>query len=162
MNELQRTLIGNGVAASPERILQAIDENIARRRAEGAPRTIFEEVWHLAFWQEISLKWMNGEAAAYPEHAAEGFPAEDNAEPWETLKERFLRGTEQAAEMAGDPPRLAAMVICPTRPGDDSRLCPALDQMISLAGHNAYHLGRIVLLRQIFGCWPPPAGGDTW
>jgi hypothetical protein len=36
------------------------------------------------------------------------------------------------------------------------------DQLVSLTAHNAYHLGRIVLLRQLQGNWPPPDGGFTW
>jgi hypothetical protein len=36
------------------------------------------------------------------------------------------------------------------------------EQLESLTAHNGYHLGRIVLLRQLLGIWPPPAGGDTW
>jgi hypothetical protein len=36
------------------------------------------------------------------------------------------------------------------------------DQLISLATHNAYHLGRIVLLRQLLQAWPPASGGFTW
>ena len=36
------------------------------------------------------------------------------------------------------------------------------DQLISLAAHNAYHLGRIVLLRQLLQAWPPASGGFTW
>ncbi|MBT9332906.1 DinB family protein [Paracidobacterium acidisoli] len=162
MNELQKTLIGNGVAAAPERILEALDEATTHRCLAGAPHTIYEEVWHLAFWQEISLKWIEGDAVPFPGHAAEGFPPADGGEPWETLCHRFLAGTERAAELAGDAQKMAARVVCPTRPGIDPRTCPALEQMESLAAHNTYHLGRIVLLRQIFGCWPPPAGGDTW
>jgi hypothetical protein len=37
-----------------------------------------------------------------------------------------------------------------------------LEQLENLAAHNAYHLGRIVLLRQLLGAWPPPSGGDSW
>ena len=36
------------------------------------------------------------------------------------------------------------------------------EQLESLAAHNAYHLGRVVLLRQLLGIWPPPDGGDSW
>jgi hypothetical protein len=28
--------------------------------------------------------------------------------------------------------------------------------------HNAHHLGQIILLRQLFGAWPPPSGRFTW
>jgi hypothetical protein len=36
------------------------------------------------------------------------------------------------------------------------------EQLESLAAHNAYHLGRIVLMRQLLNNWPPPDGGDSW
>jgi len=36
------------------------------------------------------------------------------------------------------------------------------EQLESLAAHNAYHFGRIVLLRQLAGAWPPASGGFTW
>ena len=34
--------------------------------------------------------------------------------------------------------------------------------LCGFAAHNAYHLGRVVLLRQMMGSWPPPSGGLTW
>ena len=36
------------------------------------------------------------------------------------------------------------------------------EQLESFAAHNAYHFGRIVLLRQMLGSWPPPSDGLTW
>ena len=30
------------------------------------------------------------------------------------------------------------------------------DALMHLAQHNAYHLGQIVMLRQMLGVWPPP------
>lgn len=74
MNELQRTLISNGVGAPPAHVLEAVDEAMAHRRCPGAPHSIYEEVWHLAFWQDLSLDWIDGEARPYPEHASAGFP----------------------------------------------------------------------------------------
>ena len=35
------------------------------------------------------------------------------------------------------------------------------EQLESLAAHNAYHFGRIVLLRQLRQAWPPPSGGSA-
>jgi hypothetical protein len=32
----------------------------------------------------------------------------------------------------------------------------------SLGAHNAYRFGRIVLLRQLQGLWPPPSGSFSW
>jgi hypothetical protein len=31
-----------------------------------------------------------------------------------------------------------------------------------MATHTAHHLGQIIVLRQLLGAWPPPAGSWTW
>ena len=161
MNELQRVLIGNGVGTPPAHVLEAVDEAMAHRRHPGAPHSIYEEVWHLAFWQELSLDWVAGRLTPYPEHASAGFP-DSTAEVWMAVRERFLRGAAQTAEIAGDASRLQASVVCLSREPDASRTMTAREQIEGIAAHNAYHLGRVVLLRQLFGAWPPPSGGDTW
>jgi uncharacterized damage-inducible protein DinB len=162
MNELQRILIGDGVGAPPSHVLEAIDEELARRRIAGAPHSIYEEVWHLAFWLELSLDWIAGRLTPYPEHATEGFPDASTTESWAELRKRFLDGLETAVELAGDPARLATLVTCLSREADEARVMPAREQVDGIAAHNAYHLGRIVLMRQLLERWPPPSGGDTW
>jgi uncharacterized damage-inducible protein DinB len=161
MNELQRCLIGNGVGAPPAHVVEAIDDEMAHRRFPGAPHSIYEEVWHLAFWQELSLDWIAGKHTPYPEHASAGFPASTD-EGWREVRERFLRGTQQAAGIAGDAEQLGSAVLCLSRDQDEARTMAVREQIEGIAAHNAYHLGRIVLLRQLCGAWPPPSGGDTW
>jgi len=164
MNELAKALIANSAFAPAKNILQAIPETEAHQKlstaAGSAPHSIYEEVWHLAFWQEITLDWVQSKATPYPEHAAEGFPT-DLGEPWDNLCDRFLAGTQNAAAIANDTERLEIPVLCP-RPNDPQRTMTVREQLESLAAHNGYHLGRIVLLRQLQGNWPPPDGGDTW
>ena len=170
MNELARALIGSSAFAPPKNILQDILEPAAHEKpsaaAGAAPRSIYEEVWHMAFWQEISLDWVQGKPTPYPLHAAEGFPQEtqpDTSEPWEDLRDRFLAGTQNAAAIANDTERLELTVVCPTNPERNRPTDMTVrEQLESLAAHNAYHLGRIVLLRQLQSNWPPPDGGDTW
>ena len=36
------------------------------------------------------------------------------------------------------------------------------DALVHVANHNAHHLGQVILLRQLLGAWPPPAGSWTW
>ena len=161
MNELQRNLIGNGFGAPPAHILEAVDEEMAHRRYPGAPHTIYDEIWHLAFWQKLTLDWIAGQPTPYPEHSSEGFPASKD-ETWETVREQFLRGAEQMAELAGSEAQLSAPVICQSRAPEPPRTRTLREQLEGEATHNAYHLGRVVLLRQLLGAWPPPSGGDTW
>jgi uncharacterized damage-inducible protein DinB len=97
-------------------------------------------------------------------HAAAGFPTDDDIarESWDNLCQRFFRGVHQAAEAAGDEVRLDVVVRCPSRPGNPVREMTVREQLESLAAHNAYHFGRIVLLRQLKGVWPPTSGGFSW
>jgi uncharacterized damage-inducible protein DinB len=170
MNELARALIGSSAFAPAANIMQAISESVAHEKPSAAlgsaPRSIYEEVWHMAFWQEISLDWVQGKPTPYPPHATEGFPASGqsaSAESWDSLRDRFLAGTQNAAAIANDTDRLELMVACPTNPERNRPTDMTVrEQLESLAAHNAYHLGRVVLLRQLLGSWPPPDGGDSW
>src|SRR5580698_9855936 len=117
MNELSRALIGRSAFAPVDHILQDIAQQKPSAVTGAAPRSIYEEVWHMAFWQEISLDWVQGKPTPYPDHAAEGFPVSgQSTESWDSLRDRFLGGTQNAAAIANDTERLELMVACPTNP----------------------------------------------
>jgi uncharacterized damage-inducible protein DinB len=163
-NELERTLIGNSAAAPAARILEGLGEELAHRGIAGAPRTIYEELWHIAFWQQVTLEWIAGVETPYPEHASEGFPAKQEVEreSWDTLRERFFEGVAKAAGATRDKEWMERVIRCPSPPGKPVRTMTVREQLESLAAHNAYHFGRVVLLRQLSGAWPPESGGDSW
>jgi len=164
MKELEQLIIGDGAAAEPAVILDGVGELLAHKRVAGTPRSIYEELWHIVFWQKLSLDWVNGIATPYPVHASGGFPTEVEAasEGWDQLRQRFFAGATEAAKAARDEGRHQKQVRCPSRPGSPDRIMTVREQLENLAAHNAYHFGRIVLLRQIAGAWPPKAGGFTW
>jgi hypothetical protein len=162
--ELERALTGDSAFAPPSHILEGVSNEFAHLRLSGAPHTIYEELWHIAFWQRISLDWADGIETPIPDHAAKGFPtaAQARAEPWTALCTRFHREVSQAAVLTRDPEILRRLIRCPSPPGVPVRTMTVQDQLESLAAHNAYHLGRIVLLRQMAGSWPPASGGFSW
>jgi uncharacterized damage-inducible protein DinB len=166
MNELAQALIAESYAAPPSHILEGLTDDLAHRDLPNVPHTIYAELWHLTFWQQITLDWIAGVETPYPNQPSDGFPKNPPVEPthesWQQLRQRFLHGAEQAAAAAQDTSRLDHPVRCPSRPGSPTRIMSVRDQLISLAAHNAYHLGRIVLLRQLLNVWPPPSGGFTW
>ena len=163
-NELQEVLAGDSAAAPPATILEGLASDAAHRAIAGSPRTIYEELWHIAYWQQVTLDWIAGIETPYPTDPSQGFPAEaDQArEDWDELRERFFRGNRIAAAASGDEIRLEVPVRCPSRPGLPVRVMTVREQLESLGAHNAYHFGRIVLLRQMMGLWPPPSGGFNW
>ena len=164
MNELTQALIGDSAAAPPAHILEGVSDDLAHQTLQFAPHTIYEELWHITFWQQVTLDWVNGIETPFPVRPSDGFPNHKDAglEQWDQLCRRFFRGNQQAAAVAADEERLEQSVRCPSRPGSPVRIMSVREQLVSLAAHNAYHFGRIVLLRQLYRAWPPPSGGFTW
>ena len=164
MTELEQVLIGDSAHTPPANILASLTSEAAHRAIDGAPRTIYEELWHIAFWQQVTLDWVRGIETPYPVHDSEGFSSAEDGEreDWDRLRLRFFATSEEAVAVARDVSRLDVQVRCPSRPGMPERVMTVRDQLESLGAHNAYHFGRIVLLRQLLGLWPPPSGGDSW
>lgn len=164
LSELVDVIIGESYAAAPAHILEGLTNDLVHRIPPGAPHSIYEELWHMTFWQQVTLDWIAGTETPFPASPRDGFPTalDSEREYWEQLRERFLRGAEQAAEAAGDMARLDQPIRCPSRPGQLVRVMSVRDQLENLGAHNAYHFGRIVLLRQLLGVWPPASGGYTW
>lgn len=65
---------------------------------------------------------------------------------WHDLVRVFVEGARAAVALAESPEQLAREV--------EAGVTMA-DELHSVAVHNAYHLGKIVALRQMIGAWPP-------
>ena len=113
---------------------------------DGASHSIYEELWHVVGYQQSIIE-PGGDPAAdfYP-----SAPPEHEQE-WHDLVRVFLDGARAAAALGQAPERLAREV----EPG-----VTLADELNSVAVHNAYHLGKIVALRQRIGAWPPTAASD--
>lgn len=164
MNELAEALIGESYAASAAHIIEGLSDELVHKKISNTPHTIYEELWHVAFWQQVTLDWVQDIETPFPDKPSDGFPSQSDAasESWGQLCKRFLHTAQQAAASAQDAARLDEPIRCPSRPGSPVRIMSVRDQLISLATHNAYHLGRIVLLRQLNQAWPPASGGYSW
>jgi len=168
MSELRAALPGDSAHTPPLHIIEALPPALAHAPIRvgncGAPHTIYQELWHIAFWLQITLNWIDGVPTNYPANPNDAFSsdAQSRAESWDDLRARFKRGIEQAAALTAEPSTLARLIQCPSRPGAATRIMTVQEQLESLAAHNSYHFGRIVLMRQLLGAWPPPSGGFTW
>jgi uncharacterized damage-inducible protein DinB len=162
-NEIQRLLLQNAAFTPPFRIVSIIPEKIRTLRIPNVPHSIAEELWHVIFWQDHFLRWARREDLAYPQHAELGWRRLDflSDSQWQELIAAFESGLSEAADIAGQP-QLAERYSTLEEPSSGTGPLTLLELITNLAVHNAYHLGRIVQLRQISGNWPPPGGGDTW
>lgn len=115
------------------------------------------------YWQDLFLRRAQRGLLPYPAHSADGWTILETLEEtaWRNLTGQFARGMEQAVELAGAKD-LALRMSTLKEPGSGTGPLSLLEVMMNLAVHKAYHLGRIVLLRQMLLSWPPQAGGDSW
>jgi uncharacterized damage-inducible protein DinB len=123
-----------------------LDDGVEGQQAwlcpEGASHSIYDELWHAAGYQRHVLERGDAVGDLYPTAAPE------HEHQWHDLVHTFLDGARAAAAMGQTPERLALEV----EPG-----VTMADELSSVAVHNAYHLGKIVALRQRIGAWPPTA-----
>jgi uncharacterized damage-inducible protein DinB len=137
------------VGEFPERahLLSGLTLEQVTLRPDGASHSIYEELWHVVGYQQSIIE--PGEPAGdefYPSAAPE------HEHQWHDLVRMFLDGARAAAAMGQAPERLALEL--------ESGLTVA-DELNSVAVHNAYHLGKIVALRQRIGAWPPTASDGS-
>ena len=115
-------------------------------RPSGIPHSIFDELWHAAVWQRSVVERivLTGDANS---SAASNYPEADPLEEsaWHDLVRQFVSDAQVAVAL-GEGEGVSREI----EPG-----VTVADELASLAVHNAYHLGKIVTVRQIIGAWPP-------
>ncbi|MEX2542863.1 MAG: DinB family protein [Trueperaceae bacterium] len=148
MTRLPQLLFGRGVFAPVHHILEELPFERVGERQTGLPHSIFEELWHLDYWQRYFLVQARGER---PEDPGESGDWPELAEPgstdeWGELLERIRLGLDEAAGLAADAEAMDRTL---------SRGTTVRAVVESIVAHNSYHLARVVALRQIQGLWPP-------
>jgi uncharacterized damage-inducible protein DinB len=141
-----------GEFSARSRLLSGLTLDEVTLRPDGAPHSIYDELWHAATWQCIIVERDKAAADALLRGGANYPSAEPvHEQQWHDLVRQFLEGAQAAVAWAQAPERLAAE----WEPG-----VTMADELASLAVHNAYHLGKIVALRQRIGAWPPKAAAE--
>jgi len=159
---VDRAPVGTAVAAAgdhPRAEAAGLTDTDAMRRVAGLPHSIADIVAHLAYWQDWFIARCEGRDVAIAETAAHGWPEVARGD-WPVVLARFVGGLDRLAD--------AVALHEPDAPLDPPIAFPRLadysyrDVWEHVAQHNAHHLGQVVVLRQILGEWPPPAGSYTW
>jgi uncharacterized damage-inducible protein DinB len=137
----------DGEFMSRARLLSGLTVEQVSARPPGIPHSIYDELWHTAKWQAIVVQG-DERAAAASIDGGQNFPTEApaNERMWDDLVSEFLAGSKTAVMLGRSPERLTQEV---------SSGVTLAESLESLAVHNAYHLGKIVALRQVIGAWPP-------
>ena len=124
------------------RLLSGLTLEQVTKRPEGASHSIYEELWHLEAYQNSVVGDGDPDGERFPGAEPE------HEDQWHDLVRRFLDGARKAAALGQSPERLAREL----EPG-----LTLADELQCVAIHNAFHLGKILALRQRLGAWPPMA-----
>jgi Tfp pilus assembly protein PilW len=139
-------LLVEGEYAKRYRILSGLNlKDVVFLPAAGM-HSIYDELWHTTKWQNIVVN--NDQELNKEFEKGKVYPSASptTQEEWDNLVKEFLDGLNIAMDLTKSDEKLKAEVDPGVTMGD------CID---SLAVHTAYHLGKIVAIRQLMNLWPP-------
>lgn len=151
---LVKALVGERGHIPIAKALPDITVELAGRSTPEIPYTIYQLLKHMSYWQTFMLVYLDGEKPVLPSSVQESWPAEQRPsgdEEWQQVINEFLQGVDKALLIAQSAQLDEAV---PHFPGETKA-----GILRNIASHNSYHLGELVLLRRLYGAWPPPGGG---
>ena len=147
---LRKLLIGRQAHVQSEETLTGVPFDLQGARPEGAEHTPWQVLEHLRIAQRDILEFSRD-----PRHVSPSFPEgywpqtatppDEHAwgESWDGFKTDLLEMVDLVSDPGQD-------LIAPLPHGTGQTL---LREALLIADHNAYHLGEMVLLRRMLGCW---------
>jgi hypothetical protein len=144
-------LQGGGAHVSFDKAVADIPPNLRGRTVPPAPHTPWRLLEHMRIAQ-----WDILEFSRNPKHVSppwpDGYwpsgdaPLDDGA--WDRAVESFRSDVAGMCALVADP---ATDLFASIAHGDGQTI---LREALLVADHNAYHLGQLVVVRRLLGCWP--------
>ncbi len=135
--------------------LEGLSIESCSRKIEGYEHTIWQLIKHLTYWQDLGLKYIIDPEMAWPDSPEAGWAFPDGPFSDEELDDEIKILIEGLKKI------IACFEKFETDDGDEAQL-KRVSELYMVVPHTSYHLGQIVLLRQLAGNWPPPSGGYQW
>jgi hypothetical protein len=148
---LRRSLTWHEAHVDWIKAVSGIPEKLRGKRPKGAEYSPWELLEHMriATWdiyefsrdaKHKSPKWPAG---YWPQK-----PAPPNSAAWDKSVQALERDLEAMGTLVADP---KTDLLAPIPHGSGQTI---LREALLIADHNAYHLGQLVLVRRLLGCWP--------
>ena len=162
---LLELLYGQGAHSNSVACVQDVSFDLAGRRADLFPHSIFQLLSHMNYWMTYELRRINLENPAYPVHASESWPTAPSPaceSDWHRTIANFRELLANFARFGGSSLEVLSTEIRPANPSQEAFSGSVHAILWQIVVHNSYHLGQIAMLRRALGAWPPIGGGDTW
>jgi hypothetical protein len=132
--------------APASRILGGLTSEQAGTLAPGLPHSIYQELWHATIWQRLVLDMDEEARKNWEEQMFPSSPIPESEAQWQGLVSTFFTDIQKGEQIATETSTLDQQYF----EGYTAR-----ELLEDLAVHNAYHLARIVAVRQVLGLWNP-------
>jgi uncharacterized damage-inducible protein DinB len=143
-------LRGGLAHVSPEKALDDINPEIRNFRGTPNIHSIYEELEHMRIAQEDILKYTLNEGWESPEWPDGYWPDDNdsmNDDTWNNTFNRFFIDLQSMIDLVND----EVLDLTEEIPHGNGRTY--LREILLVANHNAYHIGKIVDIRKILGDW---------
>lgn len=148
---LQRALSWSEAHVGWQKAVSAFPAKDRGKRPEGAPHSAWELLEHMriATWdilefsrdaKHVSPDWPGG---YWPKK-----PSPPNAAAWNKSARSLERDLAAMGKLVANP---KTDLTAPIPHGSGQTI---LRQALLIVDHNSYHLGQLVLVRRLLGCWP--------
>lgn len=144
----------NGGHAHPDfdRVLRDWPAELQGVLVDGLPHSGWQLLEHLRIAQWDILGFSRDPDHVSPDWPSQYWPANESPPDqtaWEKSVQAFRRDQMEMRDLVADP---ASDLFTPFPWGSGQTL---LREAMLVADHNAYHLGQMVQVRHLLGCWPP-------
>ena len=143
-------LTGSNAHADFEAAIKGLPAELRGKRPKGADHSAWELLEHLRIAQADILEFSRDaqhKSPDWPSGYWPATPAPPDEKAWEKSVQAFRKDLKSFCALISDP---AADLYVKIPHGDGQTL---LREALLIADHNAYHVGQIILVRQLLGAW---------
>lgn len=144
-------LRGGGAHVHFDEVIAGFPVHLRNKEAYDLPYTAWQLLEHMRIAQ-----WDILEFSRNPEHVSPNFPegywppvdGDPDEKAWNNSVQVFRAELRAMQGLAQDPD---VDILAPISHGSGQTI---LREALLMADHNAYHLGQMIVLRRLLGCWP--------
>jgi DinB superfamily len=148
---LRRALTWHEAHVDWIKAVSGIPEKLRGKRPKGARHTPWELLEHMRLATWDIYEFCRNAKHKSPEWPA-GYwpkkPAPPAAAAWDKSVQALERDLEAMGKLVADP---KTDLLAPIPHGSGQTI---LREALLVADHNSYHLGQLVMVRRLLGCWP--------
>ena len=143
-------LLGKYTHMNPMKALEGISASVAQKEPAPGVHSIWANLYHMLFWYELIMQTIHDPDVDWKSVQGKDWPSTtklDDAE-WSRLLASFGKSLKEAKE------KIVKEDL--SKPIPSFKEKPIAQMLLVLVQHNSYHIGQIVMARQLLGKWPPP------